>query len=372
MYKIIQWATGNVGKASLRSIIETADFELVGLFVYSDEKVGRDAGEFCGMDKVGVVATNDIEEILAIKADCVVFNGLGDTKDAAATEAIICRLLASGKNVVSTAITRHIHKSAMTDQMRENLEAACREGNSSFFSSGINPGFSAEFLPIALSGIADRIDHIHAIELVDMAHYSSRQIVHEAIGMGKPKDFRTPLENDGPVEANPYYTSVLLIQDAFNITFDEVVRSQEKALAQEAIECPWGMVEKGTIAALRMRLQGIIDGKPCFTSDMVWKVTDEVPPGWPTGNSSWEVTIEGDPQMKCRFDIDSKSGRTVSHVTSMAALNCVRDLIQATPGIKTRLDFTFTSGGRFPSQRKFAGPAPGFRSAGKTVSKTEK
>ncbi len=350
MFKIIQWATGNVGKASLRAIIETPDFELVGLYVYSADKVGQDAGDFVDLPKTGVLATSDMAALLALDADCVVFNGLGDTKDPAETEETICRILASGKNVVSTAVSRHVHMDALPPESRQRLEAACAEGNSSFFSSGINPGFSAEALPVAVSAVADRIDHLHCIELVDMAHYTSGQIVHEAIGMGKPADTRTPLENDGPVEENAYYTSALLIQDAFGLKFDEVVRSTEKALARSDIEVPWGVVRQGTIAGLRMRLQGMLGGSAVFTSDMVWKVTDDVPDDWPTGNSTWLIRIEGDPEINCQFDMESKTGRTVSHVTSMASLNRVRDVIAAKPGIRTRLDFPLTAGGRIAAR----------------------
>jgi hypothetical protein len=346
MYRIIQWATGNVGKASLRATIETPDFELVGLYVYSAEKVGQDAGDIVGLGRTGVLATNDIDAILAMDADCVVFNGLGDTKDPEASEAAICRILASGKNVVSTAVTRHVHMDAIPAESRARLEEACRQGNASFFSSGINPGFTAEALPVAISAVADRIDHIHCIELVDMAHYSSEQIVHHSIGMGQPADYRTPLENEGPVEENAYYTSALLMQDALGLTFDEVVRSTEKALARSDIKVPWGVVKQGTIAGLRMRMRGTLGGVPRFTSDMVWKVTDEVPDDWPTGDSTWLIRIEGDPEINCRFDIASKTGRTVSHVTSMAAFNLVREVIAAEPGIRTRLDFPLTAGGR--------------------------
>ena len=144
MYRIIQWATGNVGKASLRAIIETPDFELAGLYVYSADKAGQDAGDIVGLGKTGVLASNDMEAMLAIDADCVVFNGLGDTKDPAESEETICRILASGKNVVSTAVSRHVHMDAMPKESREKLETACRQGGVSFFSSGINPGFSAE------------------------------------------------------------------------------------------------------------------------------------------------------------------------------------------------------------------------------------
>src|SRR5574341_966932 len=99
-YRVIQWATGHVGKHALRAIARHPDMELVGLWVSSDAKAGRDAGELCGAGRVGVNATHDAEALLAMDADCVSYAAATDYRP---TEAIddMCRILASGKNVVT-------------------------------------------------------------------------------------------------------------------------------------------------------------------------------------------------------------------------------------------------------------------------------
>jgi hypothetical protein len=347
MYRIIQWATGNVGMASLHAILATPGYELAGVFVYNPEKSGRDAGELCGTGKTGVLTTSNPEEIIALEADCVVFNALGDTRSPAESMDYICRLLASGKNVVSTAVTSLIHPRSMKTDVRERIERACRDGGTTFHANGINPGYTFDMLPIALSQMSSRIDHIHCVELVDMSHYTSKQIAHEAIGMGQPPERKSL----GPLSISsmdhPYYVSAFVIEDAFNIVFDDVRVTMDKALADEPITVPWGVVQVGTVAALRMRLEALIAGKPKCTWDLIWRVCDKVAPDWPVGKSSWQVNIEGDPAMRCHFDMEAGEHRTVSLLTAMTVVNAIRAVIEAAPGIKTRLDLPMFAGGLF-------------------------
>ena len=95
-YRVIQWATGNVGSRALRTIIEHPDLELVGLWVSSDQKAGKDAGELCGLGAVGVKATTSAEDLIALEADCVSYMRQGFDCDET------CAILESGKNIVST------------------------------------------------------------------------------------------------------------------------------------------------------------------------------------------------------------------------------------------------------------------------------
>jgi hypothetical protein len=353
MYRIIQWATGAVGMASLQSVLATPDYELVGAFVYNPDKSGRDVGELAGMGKLGVMTTSDPEEIYAMEADCVVFNALGDTRGPAGvaeSEEAICRLLASGKNVVSTAVTAHIHPRAMKPETRARLEAACRQGGTSYHSNGINPGFTFDMLPIALTNMSDRIDHIHCVELVDMSRSHSREIVHEGVGMGYPPEKEVLSSLAQSSKAHPYYVGAYMLEDAFGIEFDDVKVTLDKAVTDVPITCPWGVVEVGTTAALRMRMQAYIAGQARATWDLIWRVSNDVAPDWPTGDSSWEVNITGDPSMRCRFDMESDQHRAVSLLTSMTAVNAIRAVIQAEPGVKTRLDLPVFAGGRFSSK----------------------
>src|SRR5437773_6518593 len=149
MYRVIQWGTGNVGKHSLRAIVERSDMELVGVKVYSESKRGIDAGELLGGEHLGITCVTDIDEILAIDADCVCFNALGSTRPDAfnATLDQLCTLLRNGFNVASSALEHLIHP-AILPSAQEALRAACEEGASSFFDTGINPGYAMDLWPI--------------------------------------------------------------------------------------------------------------------------------------------------------------------------------------------------------------------------------
>src|SRR6478609_1817321 len=127
-YRVAVWSTGGIGSIAVRAVAENPDMELVGVWVHSAEKSGRDAGELVGLDKLGVAATNDVDALIALKPDCVVYAASGPERDAAAVPDHV-RLLAAGINVVSTTINRLIHpESFEPDVWRNELTAAAQEG----------------------------------------------------------------------------------------------------------------------------------------------------------------------------------------------------------------------------------------------------
>ena len=132
-YRVVQWATGNIGTRSLREIIGHPDLDLVGLWVSSPAKVGRDAGDLSGLDVVtDVVATDDIEAVLALDADCVMYMPQGLDLDA------LCRILESGANVVTTRGEFH-HPASLDPSTRERIEAACARGGHVDPQHGVEP-----------------------------------------------------------------------------------------------------------------------------------------------------------------------------------------------------------------------------------------
>ena len=169
--RVIQWATGNVGAHAVAAVHDHPDLELVGAFVYDDAKVGRDAGEICGIGEIGVTTTNDVDKITALDADCVLYMPAGEWNPAGALEDV-CRLLASGKNVVSTAVTAWIYPQSAGGDVADRLEAACQAGKSSFHATGIQPGWAAEVLPLTMSGLFRRIDSLLVQEVMDYTTYA--------------------------------------------------------------------------------------------------------------------------------------------------------------------------------------------------------
>ena len=174
--RVVQWSVGNVGRRSIIAIHAKPHLELVGCYVRGPDKAGKDAGVLAGIGPIGIIASSDVEALLAMKPDCVSYNGLWASPDD------FCRILERGINIVTTSafVTGH----ALGAEARERIQAACRRGNSSIFGSGIHPGFSS-LISLVAAGICDRIENVSLLESVDATGYASKE-TWESCGFGAP------------------------------------------------------------------------------------------------------------------------------------------------------------------------------------------
>ncbi len=320
-YRVIQWSTGNVGRFALRCVIGHPELELVGVWVSSAVKAGKDAGELCGVGPVGVHATTDAEALLRLDADCVCYTATADLRPFEAVEDI-CRILASGKNVVSSSIVPLVHPRSFFPEVRDKLEDACRQGETSCFTSGIDPGFANDLLPLTLSGLCERWEEVRILEIINYATYDQPQVLFETMGFGKPLD-HTPL-----------------------------------LLAPGSLTFAWGgthTVEPGTMAALRFEVQGIVAGRPAIVVEHVTRLDDELAPEWPQGRGSYRVLIKGTPSMRCEFEFaDEKGDHAVGGVllTATRIVNAIPVVCGARPGLLSALDLPLVTGRGLRSARR--------------------
>ena len=184
-FRIVQWTTGNVGRRSVVAAVANPDLELVGGYAWGADKVGRDVGELCGIEPLGILATDDVDALLALEPDCVVYNPKWPDVDE------MVRILEAGVNIVSTAA--FITGAALGDG-RQRIEDACARGGSSVFGSGINPGF-IDALAIFTAGICDRVDSISVLESADSTGYDSPE-TELPVGFARPID-DPALQDDG-------------------------------------------------------------------------------------------------------------------------------------------------------------------------------
>ncbi len=346
-YRVIQWATGHVGIHALRAIAQHPQMELVGLWVSGEAKAGRDAGALCGIDPTGVVATRDAEALLGLDADCVSYMGATDYRPAEALDDM-CRILASGKNLVTTSFVPLIYPWRVLPEFAARLEAACQQGKTSFFCSGIDPGFSPDALPIVLSSLSERIDSIRAQEIFNYATYDQPQTLFDVMGFGKPPGTPVPLLMPGALSM-AWGPSVRMVADALRVELDEIRQSHEVALAEEAFDISCGRIERGTVAGLRFEVAGIVGGKPRIAVEHVTRLRDDIAPHWPKGNGpgTYRVTIEGLPAMRCDLDIgfNSPDHNIDGCVASaMRVVNAIPHVCGATPGVKSWLDLPGIAG----------------------------
>lgn len=332
-YRVVQWATGNIGLRSLRAVIEHPDLELVGLYVYSDAKAGTDAGELCGLDAVGVRATQNADEIVALRPDCVLY--MGDRLDIDA----IASLLASGANVVSTR--SEFHRPANLDpEVRDRLESACAEGGSTLFSTGSSPGFITEALPFAVLSLQRRLDHLLIEEFADMSSRNSPEMIFDLMGFGRPPESFDPrgVEMHGGAS---FAGSLGVVADALSLPLDDVVATGVVATARHAVDVAAGRIEAGTIGAQRLQVTGMRKGQPLLTFSANWYLTTEVEPAWDLRETGWHVLVEGDTPLDIdiRFPVAAEEWAATSPgLTAHRPVNAVPFVCAAAPGIRTSVD----------------------------------
>lgn len=348
--KVIQVASGTVGTHSLRTIIGRRDMRLVGLLVFDQAKVGVDAGELIGGDPIGVHATDNFEEILALDADAVSFNALGDTLDPRASLKQICRLLESGKNVCSTAVSAHIYPQIIKSfPLKDRLQAACEKGGVSFHSSGINPGYMMDVWPIMLGRVCRHIDTIYMTEMVDMARYTSDQIAN-ALGYGKrPEEVTFELPYEMVLE-NPYFTSVQMLADAGGLEIDDATFRWEGFPSAKRIVTPVCTVEPGTVGAVRVTLRAFNSGKLRIENTLLWVLGKDVAPtSWPYGDGAWSIKIDGDPCIETRIETSTRFDARQPDVlmTGAHAVNAIPAVVAGPVGVLTHRELPLFSGGFF-------------------------
>jgi len=344
-YRVIQWSTGNVGTYALRHVIDHPELELVGLWVHSDSKVGRDAGTFCGRPATGVKATNDVDALLASNADCVCYTATADLRPFEAIEDI-CRILAAGKNVVSSSVVPLVHPHSFFPEVRDRLADACAKGRSSFFTSGIDPGFANDMLPLVLSGLAGSWEEIRIQEIINYATYDQPQVLFETMGFGQPMD-ATPLLLTPGTLAFAWGGTVRLLADGLGLQLDEIRQDFERRPATRAVTIGQRTVEPGTMGALRFEVQGIVGGVPALVVEHVTRIDDTLAPEWPQGNGSYRVLVKGDPGMRCDYEFwDERGDHAVGGVvlTATRIVNAIPAVCQAKPGLLSALDLPLVTG----------------------------
>ncbi len=343
-YRVIQWSTGNVGRFALRCIVGHPELELVGLWVHGAAKAGKDAGELCGLAPVGVRATNDADALLALDADCVCYTATADLRPFEALEDV-CRILAAGKDVVSSSIVPLVHPRSFLPELRDRLADACRRGGTSFFTSGIDPGFANDLLPLVLSGLSERWDEIRILEIINYATYDQPQVLFETMGFGKPLDHTSLLLAPGSLTF-AWGGTVRLLAEALDVELETIREIHERRPATRPIRIGAHTVQPGTMAALRFEVQGIVDGRPVIVVEHVTRLDDALAPEWPTGKG-YRVVITGTPTMRCDFEFEDERGDLAVGgvlVTATRLVNAIPAVCQAAPGLLSVLDLPLVTG----------------------------
>ncbi len=347
MTRVVVWSTGGVGSIAIDAVRRRPDLELVGVWVHSPDKVGKDAGELAGIEPLGVTATHDADALIALAPDAVVYAASGPDRDGAAVPDYL-RLLEAGINVVSTSSTSLVHPpSYFAPDWRDQLEAAAKAGGVSFYASGIFPGFASDQLALLMTTQSKNIRTITAREVALNDHYPVADVMMDGMGFGRPLDFEPMLKTPGFIEM-AWKAPICLIADGLGVEVERINGSLDRELTDRDIEVAFGTIKAGTCGAVRTRAAGVVNGREAIVIEHIIRMARDVAPEWPISDcdATYRVDIEGDPDVHCVMTLGAAeghgAGRAAMAATAMRVVNAIPYVVDAPPGLLSSLDVPTT------------------------------
>jgi 2,4-diaminopentanoate dehydrogenase len=345
--RIVVWSTGGVGSIAVDAIHRRPDLELVGVWVHSLEKVGRDVGELAGGVPIGVMATSHADALVAMRPDCVVYAASGPERDAGAMPDYL-RLLEAGINVVSTTSTSLVYPPAYFQATwREQLESAAKSGNASFYASGIFPGFGSDQLALVLATQSRAIRTLKASEIALNDHYPVASVMIDGMGFARPLDFEPMLSTPGFIEM-AWKAPIYLIAAGLGVEVEQIRGSLDRRLTHRDIDVAFGTVRAGTCGAVCTRAAGVIDGREAIVIEHIIRMARDVAPEWVSSehDATYRVDIEGDPDIHCAMTLGDSEGRGAGRgamvATAMRVVNAIPYVVEAPAGLLSSFDLPIT------------------------------
>ena len=343
--RVIQWATGGVGRAAIECVLNHPELELVGCWVHSAGKNGLDVGQILGSGALGVTATSSVDEVLALDADCVMYSPL------VAKDEEVKAILRSGKNVVTPV--GWVYPDPNNPRVKPVVDAAI-EGGVTLHGSGIHPGGITERFPLMVSSLSSAVTHVRAEEFSDIRTYNAPEVVRHIMGFGGPPEQAM----QGPMAAmleSGFKMSVRMVAEHMGFRIDPNLRaSHEIAVATSDIASDVLPIAAGTVAGRRFRWEARVNGEPVITAAVNWLMGQaDMEPDWSFGDRGerFEVEITGDPTVSLTFK--GLQPQTIAQglernpgvvATANHCVNAIPDVCAAEPGIKTYLDLPLLAG----------------------------
>jgi hypothetical protein len=342
-FRVIQWATGGVGRAAIEGVLDHPDLELAGAWVHSPAKEGVDLGTLVGREPVGVTATGDTAALLAAEADCVIYSPF------MADPNVVAAILESGKNVVTPL--GWFYPPA---EERARFDTLAKAAGVTLHGTGIHPGGITERFPLMISALSGSVTHVRAEEFSDIRTYGAPDVVRDWMLFGKtPEEARASIMIDAL--GGGFRQSIFMVADELGFDIEPQLRTtHEMAVATAPIDSPIGPIQPGTVAAQRFTWEAVVDGGPVVTAAVNWLMGDEnLDPAWGFGpeGERFEVEVTGDPS--CRTTFKKLHPETVAAglvrnpgivATALHCVNAVPYVCGARPGLLSYLDLPLVAG----------------------------
>ncbi len=346
--RVVQWSTGNVGVHAVAGILAHPELEMVGCFVSNPDKVGKDVGRLANLGvEAGIVATSDVESLLALEPDCIVHTAWADTRiDEALGD--LAMFLRRGINVVSSSPVFLQYPYGVADELAAPVIAAALEGGASIFVNGIDPGFANDQLPLVITGISEEIETVRCSEILNYSTYNQPEVLFDIMGFSKPMDEIPFLLLPG-IPKLAWGCVVAQLAAGLGVELDDIEEWYERVPAPFDIDTDAGLVPKGTVAGLHFEIRGMSKGRAVVILEHVTRLHDDLAPEWPqpAGQGCYRVEVSGEPHYTVDLQLVGRDGdhNTAGlKATAMRLVNAIPAVVAGQPGLLTALDLPLVTG----------------------------
>ncbi|MDT5223304.1 MAG: hypothetical protein QOG19_711 [Mycobacterium sp.] len=343
--RIAVWSTGTIGSIAIRTTHQRHDLELVAVWVHSDDKAGRDAGELVGLGAIGLQTTQSIDDVIAAQPDCVIYTASGPELDATNIPVYVA-LLRAGINVVTVSSPGLVYPPAWNATYTAELKAAAEAGGASLYSSGMEPGFAGDQLVALLTTLSGSITSVRTQEIFRYDSYGNEFLMRDVFGFGMPLDHTPPMQYPG-MQQHAWGPPVHYVAAALGVELDEVRETYDRRATPRDLVTAFGAVEAGTCGAVRMETIGVVDGHDAIVIEHVNRLAADLAPEWPDAerDGTYRIIIEGSPKMTCVFTVGDEANSSDEGMigTAMRLLNAVPYVVTAPPGLLSSLDLPLTT-----------------------------
>lgn len=324
-FRVVQWTTGPVARAAVRGVLTHPDLELVGAYAWSPEKVGKDVGELCNLAPLGIVSTGNVEGVIALKPDVVLYMPLVWNVNH------MVQLLEAGINVIATS--NFITGSAYAAGEQARLQAAALRGGVSLYGTGSNPGLASTIVLAATGGVRD-VEYVAIREAADCTAYESAQTWRD-LGFGSPPGTQG-LSAAAQARQAVFQEAVEAMAKALGMQLDDVRFHLEFGVATKDLDLGYMQIGKGMICGQKSIWRGIVGDEARIEFSLLWRLGDFMEPDWPVHHGGHMVEIRGKPNMNLSLAYDHPSDPDeFNAITANPAVNAIPAVVAARPGIIT-------------------------------------
>lgn len=321
MIRVIHVGVGPVGQRLARFAAARKDLKIVGAVDPAPDKVGRDLGELCGVDRMGVQVYPTLAAALrAHRAHVALLTTVSSLER---IRPQVEEIAAAGLDIVSTC-EEMVYPWKTRPAVARAIDAACSRHGATCLSTGVNPGFLMDFLPLTLTGVCQSVEKVRVQRIQDA---SVRRIpFQQKIGAGlTPAEFRKK-KAEGTLRHVGLTESMHMIAARLGWKITRTVETLNPVMATRRITTGYVPIEPGMACGVEQIGRAFINRREVIALEFRAAVGEP--------ESFDRVEITGEPNIASTI----AGGVNGDIATCAIVLNSIQAVLAAEPGLKTMID----------------------------------